>query len=74
MSADIKLILKSSNLIVREYVKKLEIENVNLQKKIAKLECNGMSQKHEISALKKKLNEHLKKDHLTIIVNRNVSS
>ena len=72
MSVHIKAALKSVDLIIREYVKKLEAENARLQRKIAKLECNDMSQKHEISALKKKLNAYLKKGHITVIVNRNI--
>ena len=58
------------DLIIREYVRKLEAENARLQRKIARLECNDMSQKHEISALKKKLDAYLKKGHLTVIVRR----
>jgi len=72
MSAHIKAALKSADLIIREYVKKLEAENAKLQRKIAKLECNDISQKHEISALKKKLDAYLKKGHVTVVVNRNV--
>ena len=72
MSAHIKAALKSADFIIREYVRKLEAENAKLQRKIAKLECNDMSQKHEISALKKKLNAYLKKGHITVLVNRNV--
>jgi predicted RNase H-like nuclease (RuvC/YqgF family) len=66
--------LKSSELVVREYVKKLESENVKLQRQIAKLECNNMSQTNKISALQKKLNAYLKKDHITVIVDRSCSS
>jgi len=72
MSTHIKLALKSTDFIIREYVRKLEAENAKLQTKIAKLECSDMSKKHEISALKKRLDAYLKKGHLTVVVNRNV--
>jgi predicted RNase H-like nuclease (RuvC/YqgF family) len=68
----LKLLLKSSQLPVREYVRHLELENAKLQKQIAKLECTNMSHKNKIAALKKELNKDLKKGHLTVIVNRNV--
>jgi len=74
MSTHIKSALKSTDFIIREYVRKLEAENAKLQTKIAKLECNDMSQKHEISALKKKLDAYLKKGHLTVVINRNVEA
>jgi hypothetical protein len=68
----LKLLLKSSQLPVREYVRHLELENAKLQKQIAKLECTNMSHKNKIAALQKELNKYLKKGHLTVIVNRNV--
>ena len=71
MGTHIKLALKSTDFIIREYVRTLEAENAKLQTKIAKLECNDISQKHEISALKKKLNAYLKKGHLTVGIDRN---
>jgi hypothetical protein len=61
MSSHIKSQLKSANVIIRDYVRKVEAENEKHQRIIAKLECMDMSQKHEISALKKKLNAYLKK-------------
>jgi len=47
----IRAAIKSTEMVVREYVKKLESENAKLQRQIAKLECNDMSQKNKISAL-----------------------
>ncbi|HNV89127.1 MAG TPA: hypothetical protein PKL53_09215 [Methylotenera sp.] len=66
----LKLLIKSSQLPVREYVRNLEAENTKLQKQIAKLECNNISQKHEVSALKQKLNAYLKKGHVTVVLNK----
>ena len=70
----IKAAIKSTEVVVREYVKKLEAENARLQRQLAKLECNDMSQKHKISALQKKLNAYLKKGHITVIVDRSCAS
>lgn len=64
----IKSAIQSSQLPIREYVRNLESENAKLQRKIAKFQCNDLSQKNEISALKKKLNAYLKKGHLTVVV------
>lgn len=72
MSANVKSALKSTSLLIREYVKKLETENAKLQKNIAKLECDGISNKHRINELKKELDKCLKKGHLTVNVNRNI--
>lgn len=66
--------LMSAELLVREYMKKLESENAKLQRQIAKLECNQMSQTNKISALQKKLNAYLKKGHITVIVDRSCAS
>lgn len=71
MNTDIKTALKSTSVLVREYVKNLEAENVKLQKNIAKLECNEISNKHKITELKKELNKLIKKGHITVNVNRN---
>ena len=71
MNTDIKTALKSTSVLVREYVKNLETENVKLQKNIAKLECNEISNKHKITELKKELNKLIKKGHITVNVNRN---
>jgi len=68
----LKVALKSAELVVREYVKKLESENAKVQRQIAKLECTYMSQANKISALEKKLNAYLKKGHITVIVDRRV--
>jgi ribosomal protein L18E len=65
---------KSAELVIREYVKKMESENAKLQRQIAKLECNYMSQTNKNSALQKKLNAYLKKGHITVIVDRSCSS
>ena len=65
--------LMSAEFVIREYVKKLESENAKLQRQMAKLECNDMSQTNKISALRKKLNAYLKKDHITVIVDRSCS-
>jgi hypothetical protein len=70
----IRAAIKSTEMVVREYVKKLESENAKLQRKIAELECNGMSQKNKISAIQKKLNAYLKKGHITVIVDRSCAS
>jgi ribosomal protein L18E len=70
----IRAAIKSTEMVVREYVKKLESENAKLQRQIAKLECNDMSQKNKISALQKKLNAYLKKGHITVIVDRSCAS
>ena len=72
MSTDIKSALKSASLLIREYVKRLEAENAKLQKNIAKLECDEMSNKHKINELKKELDKCLKKGHLIVNVNRNI--
>lgn len=72
VTQSLKLLLKSSQLPVREYVRNLESQIAQLQKQKAKLECNNTSQKHEIAALKKELNAYLKKGHITVLVNRNV--
>jgi len=66
--------IKSTEVVVRDYVKKLESENAKLQRQIAKLECNDMSQKNKISALQRKLNAYLKKGHITVIVDRSCAS
>lgn len=71
MNTDIKTALKSTSVLVREYVKNLETENAKLQKNIAKLECNEISNKHKITELKKELNKLIKKGHITVNVNRN---
>lgn len=71
MNTDIKTALKSTSVLVREYVKNLEAENAKLQKNIAKLECNEISNKHKITELKKELNKLIKKGHITVNVNRN---
>jgi len=70
MSAEIKSALKSTPLIIREYVRNLEAENAKLQKSIAKHECNAISNKHKIAELKKELDACIKKGHLTVVVNR----
>lgn len=69
----LKQLIKSLQLPVREYVKNLESQIAKLQKQKAKFECNDMSQRHEIAALKKQLSACLKKGHITVLVNRNVS-
>jgi len=71
MSSHIKSQLKSANVIIRDYVRKVEAENEKLQRIIAKLECMDMSQKHEISALKKEVECLPKKGHITVHINRN---
>jgi len=43
MSMHFKLALKSADLVVREYLRNLEMQNAKLQKEIAKLECTNMS-------------------------------
>jgi len=70
----IRAAIKSTEMVVREYVKKLESENAKLQRQIAKLECNDMLQKNKISALQKKLKTYLKKGHITVIVDRSCAS
>jgi hypothetical protein len=69
VTQSLKLLLKSSDLPVREYVRQLELEIAKLQKENAKLECKDISQKLEIAALKNEVKAHLKKGHLTIVLN-----
>ena len=70
VSRFLKLLLKSSQLPVREYIRNLEMENAKLQKQISKLECANMSHKHKVASLQKELNKYLKKGHLTVVVKR----
>jgi hypothetical protein len=66
-SQSLKLTLKSSDPIVRNYVRDLESEILKLQKQNTKLECTNMSNKHKIFALQKKLNAYFKKGHVTVV-------
>jgi predicted nuclease with TOPRIM domain len=70
MSTELTTALKSSPLLIRDYVKNLETENAKLQKTIAKLESNAISSKHKIAELKKELDKCFKKGHLIVNVNR----
>ena len=65
IASSLKLALKSSELIVRQYVINLESQNAKLQKEIAKLEAQNIGQKNEISALKKELRKG-KKVHVKV--------
>jgi len=65
-SQTLNLALKSADLVLRDYVRNLELENAKLQKQIAKLECASTSYKHKIAALQKELNAYLKKGHITV--------
>ena len=74
MSTQIKSALEASQVVVRDYVRNLEGENVRLQRQIAKLECNNMSYKNRVASLQNELSKYLKKGHITVRVNRNVGA
>ena len=62
----LNLALKSSELVVQEYVKQLEAINAKLQKQIAKLECDCTSYKHKIASIQSELNKRIKQGHTTV--------
>jgi hypothetical protein len=52
---DIKLLLKSVDPVIKNYVIALESENLKLQKKIAKFQVDKVSSKNRITALEKEI-------------------
>lgn len=54
-TTSLKIALKSSDLIVKQYARSMVSQNAKLKTKIGKLEAQNIGQKHEIVALRKQL-------------------